>query len=108
MHEQGKHNAPRNAQKQQKNTTKNKARKQATKTTTLFVFSKMLQAAKKRRENCKHQQKMFSNEKRTRDKPQKSPKAPGRENSITRQVNVVPSKLPTGQQKIFVINLKKK
>ena len=72
------------------------------------MLAKMLQAQKKYRENCKHQFKMFSNEIRTRDKPQKAPKAPGRENSIARQVTVVPSKLPTGQQKNFGYQFKKK
>ena len=57
--EKGKINAPKNAQKQQKHTAKNKARKQATKTTTLFVLSKTLQAPEKRREKCKQQQKTF-------------------------------------------------
>ena len=41
----------------------------------------MLQPQKKYRENCKHQFRMFTNEMRTRDKPQKPKRAPVRQKS---------------------------
>ena len=55
-HEQGKEAAPQNAQKQQKNRAKTKARKRATKTASLFVVAKTLQSPKKCNENAKCQQ----------------------------------------------------
>ena len=43
------------------------------------MLAKIIQAQKKYRENCKHQFRMFANEKRTRGKPQKPERAPGRQ-----------------------------
>ena len=51
------------------------------KTQTLFVVAKMLQTQKKYEYNCKHQFRMFTNEMRTRDKPQTPKRAPARQKS---------------------------
>ena len=51
------------------------------KTQTLFVVAKMLQTQKKYGDNCKHQFRMFTNEIRTRDKPQTPKRAPARQKS---------------------------
>ena len=107
-HEKVKETAPQNAQKQQKNTTETKARNKAAKTASLFLLVKMLQARKKQKNNAKRQKKIIPNEICTQDKPQKPQRSSARQNSATRRAKRLPSKSPTGQQKNFGFNFKKK
>ena len=69
-------------QKRKTSRAENKARKNATKTTTLFLFTKMLQGRKKRREKTKQQEKIL----RTENKDSANRKSPkGLQNGKTKQ-----------------------
>ena len=60
-HEKHKETVTQNAHKHQNITAKNKARKQTTKTSALFLLTKMLHTPKKQKKNVKRQKKMFHN-----------------------------------------------
>ena len=91
-----------------KRTQPKRKQENTTKTAALFVLVKVLQVPKKCRENDTHQKKIRTTKLTFTTKQQKPERAPGRENSTTRQANLLPNKLPTNQQFFQFRFLKKK
>ena len=95
-------------QTRQNSRAENKARKNATKTTTLLTFSKTATSAKKTQGKLQTAAKNVFERKTYSGQTGKAPKGPRKTKQYQRQANLLPSKLPTGQQFLFGFNLKKK